>query len=89
MPQINPEYSVPPVQRRQASRYAGAVSSAAQGRSSVEVSATARELSEALALAQKAPEVNTDRVEQLRARIESGEYRVDLEGLAGFLAERL
>lgn len=89
MPQINPEFSVPPVQKRHASRYAGAVSASSPSRSSVEVSATARELSEALTLAQKSPDVNTDRVEQLRARIESGEYRVDLEGLAGFLAERL
>lgn len=89
MSQINPDYSVPPVQRRNASRYAGAVSSGSPARSSVEVSATARELSEALSLAQKSPEVDPDKVEQLRARIQSGEYKVDLEGLASFLAERL
>ena len=63
--------------------------SGATGGSTYQVSDQARELSHLAKLAREAPDVRQDRVDAVRAKIDSGEYKVDLEKLADHLSQVL
>ncbi|MGE0495019.1 MAG: flagellar biosynthesis anti-sigma factor FlgM [Vulcanimicrobiota bacterium] len=57
------------------------------GSSSVEVSTSAKEMSELSKLVQDSPDVRTDVVESFKSRIASGDYKVDLDQLADKLSD--
>ncbi|ACZ18899.1 flagellar biosynthesis anti-sigma factor FlgM [Thermanaerovibrio acidaminovorans] len=63
----------------------GRVRPSGGGGDQLEVSPFARELSDALKEMQKLPDVRSDKVEEIRSRIEAGTYRPDLD----LVAERL
>ncbi|HBT47574.1 MAG TPA: flagellar biosynthesis anti-sigma factor FlgM [Peptococcaceae bacterium] len=54
-----------------------------------EISARARQLQELVRLSSELPAVRADRVEELRAQVSSGNYRVSLEALADSLLREL
>jgi flagellar biosynthesis anti-sigma factor FlgM len=64
-------------------------SSNVQGKDEASVSESARVMAKAYAALSDTPEVRNDRVESLRAEIESGQYAVPHEKLAEVLAKRL
>lgn len=81
------------VTQAEAAEAAAARRSAANGHASrrsdsVTLSEGAREFARIMDAVQQAPEVRAERVETLRARIESGTYVVDHTGLAALLADR-
>lgn len=61
--------------------------SASAGSSSVEVSSSAKQMAELAQLVRDAPEVRQDVVDDIRGRIESGDYQVDLDKLAESLSD--
>ncbi len=68
---------------------APAPKAASGANSQVKVSGGARELSALARTVDKSSEVRTDKVADLKARVDSGTYKVDLEGLASLLADKL
>jgi flagellar biosynthesis anti-sigma factor FlgM len=64
------------------------VNSLVQRRDSVALSADARLLAKARAAADSAPELENERLAQIRQRIESGDYTVQVEEIARKLASR-
>ncbi|GIV64391.1 MAG: flagellar biosynthesis anti-sigma factor FlgM [Chloroflexota bacterium] len=64
------------------------VSSFAQQRDRVALSADARLLAKARAAADSAPELENERLNQIRQRIESGDYTIQVEEIARKLATR-
>lgn len=64
------------------------VNSLAQRRDSVALSADARLLAKARAAADSAPELENERLAQIRQRIESGDYTIQVEEIARKLASR-
>lgn len=64
------------------------VNSLAQRRDSVAFSADARLLAKARAAADSAPELENERLAQIRQRIESGDYTIQVEEIARKLAGR-
>lgn len=54
----------------------------------VTVSEGAREFARVMDAVQATPDVRTDRVQELRDRIASGQYEIDYMGLAGLLHDR-
>lgn len=63
-------------------------SSMAQRRDSVSLSADARLLAKARAAADSAPELESERLHQIRQQIESGDYTIQVEEIARKLAAR-
>lgn len=54
----------------------------------VQLSSDARSFARIMQAVSEQPEVRADRVEELRARVESGSYRVDADALAQLLLSR-
>jgi len=54
----------------------------------VTLSEGAREFARVMDAVQAAPDVRTERVQELRSRIANGQYEVDYYGLAGLLHDR-
>ncbi len=76
-----------PAQR--AERKTGAeLNPSGHNRDSVALSADARLLAKARSAADSAPEVESERLAQLRQRVESGDYTVQVEEIARKLAAR-
>lgn len=65
------------------------ISSPKHEASRVEVSDSARQMSELSKLVREAPEMRTDLVNDIKARVESGTYSVNLDRLAEKLSEVL
>lgn len=63
----------------------GEVGAALNTKSTSLVSSAAKDLSSLAKLAREAPDVRQDKVDQLKAKIESGQYKVDLNKLADHL----
>lgn len=59
------------------------------GSDRAEISAAARQLQELLRLSSEIPDVREDKVQELRAQIEAGTYRVSAEDLAEALCREL
>ncbi|GAP09708.1 anti-sigma-28 factor, FlgM family [Bellilinea caldifistulae] len=76
-----------PIQRADR-KPANEINSLAQRRDSVALSADARLLAKARAAADSAPELENERLNQIRQRIESGDYTVQVEEIARKLAAR-
>jgi negative regulator of flagellin synthesis FlgM len=55
----------------------------------VEISSRAREIQRIKAMLEEMPEVRLEKVEELKAMIQKGEYKVDLDGLSEKLVEAL
>jgi negative regulator of flagellin synthesis FlgM len=64
-------------------------SASVQGKDEASVSESARVMAKAYAALSDTPEVRDDRIESLRAEIESGQYAVPHEKLAEILVKRL
>ena len=65
----------------------GGVSATKSGASRVEVSDSARQMSELSRLVREAPDVRTDLVNDIKQRLESGTYKIDLDQLAEKLSD--
>jgi flagellar biosynthesis anti-sigma factor FlgM len=64
-------------------------STSVMGKDEASVSDSARVLAKAYAALSETPEVRSDRIEELRAEIASGQYAVPHEKLAELLAKRI
>ncbi|MEX1022298.1 MAG: flagellar biosynthesis anti-sigma factor FlgM [Dehalococcoidia bacterium] len=71
-----------------ASRRADGTSAAGRRTDRVTLSEGAREFARIMDAVQQSPDVRADRVEALRAQIETGQYAVDHTGLAALLVDR-
>ncbi|CAN0481675.1 unnamed protein product, partial [Phaeothamnion confervicola] len=63
----------------------GDIGAPSNTKSSSLVSSAAKDLSSLAKLAREAPDVRQEKVDQLKARIDSGQYKVDLNKLADHL----
>ena len=73
----------------QAGGCGGASPGGATACSKVQVSGDAQRLSELRGAEEGADEARADRVAQLKEQVQNGTYKVDLEGLADLLAQKL